>query len=115
MRIPGFNGAIGGDALVSEASARGNCQRCLTAKGVIDGVVRMPLGSSETVVLFARGLVDFAVESFVIVEVDEERLNVLASGARCVSLSSVDLFVSIAESLSSLAGLTFRQLPRHDG
>lgn len=49
----------------------------------------MPLVSLATLVDEARGL-DVLGGSFapVMVEVDEERLKVLARGARCVSLSS---------------------------
>lgn len=56
-----------------------------------DGVVNapMPFVSAGAVVEAERGLgVDFGGCSGVMVEVEEERLKVLASGARCVSLSS---------------------------
>lgn len=51
--------------------------------------LRMPL-SLEAAVDVARGLVALF-ESEVMVEVDDVRLNVFASGARCVSLSSVGM------------------------
>ena len=52
-------------------------------------LVPIPFVSLLLVDTFARGLVAFA-GSFVIVEVEDERLKVLARGARCVSFSSVD-------------------------
>lgn len=47
-----------------------------------------PLTSWLGVVEVAKGLVGGLVDSLVSVEVDDERLKVLARGARCVSLSS---------------------------
>jgi hypothetical protein len=56
----------------------------------------MPLGSLEsTLVVLPEGGVGFC-SSGTIVEVDEERLNVFARGARCVSLSSTHV-ISKAE------------------
>lgn len=55
---------------------------------VTAGVIPMPLGSL-TAVDEARGLFGgLGAGSGVIVEVEDERLKVLAKGARCVSLSS---------------------------
>lgn len=49
----------------------------------------MPLGSLESVeVALLTELPGFGVCSPTMVDVDDERLKVLASGARCVSLSS---------------------------
>lgn len=57
------------------------------AERVVDAIP-MPLGSL-TAVDEARGLVGgLGAGSGVIVEVEDERLKVLAKGARCVSLSS---------------------------
>lgn len=48
----------------------------------------MPFESWAAEVEVAKGLVGGLVASLVSVEVDDERLKVLAKGARCVSLSS---------------------------
>lgn len=77
----------------------------------------MPLVSLEDVEV-ASGLdggLDAA--SLVMVDVEDERLNVLASGARCVSLSSaVGLLASSSINTTRRAAgePTLSQLPRHD-
>lgn len=51
----------------------------------------MPLGSLEsTAVVLLEGVDGFGVLLSTMVEVEEERLNVFAKGARCVSLSSAN-------------------------
>ena len=64
------------------------CQQSVRL-GPATSVVPMPFGSSAgRDGVEARGLVGFA-DSFVIVDVEDERLKVLASGARWVSFNSV--------------------------
>lgn len=85
MRMPGRTGVGGGAAFASEATASvSKAERCRTGL-----YAPMPLGSLEStrVLLLLREL-DLEGWSPTIVEVDEERLKVFASGARCVSFSS---------------------------
>lgn len=76
MRIPGFAGATGGETICSEAMIP-----CMSVP--LLGVV---LWDNEVDVVEVEA--DFTEASGVIVEVEEEREKVLASGPRCVSLSS---------------------------
>lgn len=87
MRIPGLRGAgAWGRALASEVETR-CCQRILSKDR--QSLIPMPFASLAADVALASGLVGgLDAASFVMVDVDEERLKVLASGARCVSLSS---------------------------
>lgn len=50
----------------------------------------MPLGCASVALLLAGLVAALGVCWSTMVEVDDERLNVLASGARCVSLSSAE-------------------------
>lgn len=88
MRIPGRRGGGGGAAFASEAAGRVRVSKKRHFRERF--VLPMPLGSlgSTSVVALLAEPVDFGVWSPTMVEVDEERLKVLASGARCVSLSS---------------------------
>lgn len=90
MRIPGLRGGGGGAALASEAAEvmSASCMRWSHGE-----YVPMPFGSlgSTAVVLLDMLAVDVlgvADSLFTMVDVDEDRLKVLARGARCVSLSS---------------------------
>lgn len=73
----------------------------------------MPLGSPMAALLLA-GLVEaLGVCWSTMVDVDEERLKVLASGAKCVSLSSAEC---VRRHDGRAAGLhTLGELPRHGG
>lgn len=73
----------------------------------------MPLGSPRAAWLLAELVAALGVCWSTMVEVDEERLNVLASGARCVSLSSA---ACVRKHNGRSAGLhTLGELPRHGG
>lgn len=86
IRIPGRRGCAGADALASEAAGLGQQE----VSGDRRTKVPMPLSlESPRVVALAAELEALGVGwSPTIVDVDDERLNVLARGARCVSLSS---------------------------
>jgi hypothetical protein len=91
IRIPGLRGGGGGAALASEAAVAMSAFGRAEAAGEY---VLMPFGSlgSTAVVLLDMLAVDalgVADSLLTMVEVDEDRLKVLARGARCVSLSSV--------------------------
>jgi hypothetical protein len=87
MRIPGRRGGAGAAALVSEAAIGAGQQEVSVGR---EAKVPMPLSfESPSVVALAAELEALGVGwSPTIVDVDDERLNVLARGARCVSLSS---------------------------
>jgi len=87
MRIPGRRGCAGADALASEAAVGFGQQAVSAGRGT---QVPMPLSfESPSVVALAAELEALGVGwSPTMVDVDDERLNVLARGARCVSLSS---------------------------
>jgi len=110
IRIPGLRGFAGGVALASEAAVVGLSATCVFfLLSALQGIP-MPFGSSEgTEGAEARGLVGF---SFMIVEVEDERLNVLASGARWVSFSSEKRSVSRPTINRDLP--TLCQFPGHD-
>src|SRR5690242_6253017 len=73
----------------------------------------MPLGSPRAAWLLAELVAALGVCWSTMVEVDEERLKVLASGARCVSLSSA---ACVRKHNGRSAGLhTLGELPRHGG
>lgn len=82
MRIPGFNGGAGALAFASDAAVTCQLHYYHTARTQMGGVP-IPLGS------LASGLVEVGLGVSTMVDVDEERLKVFASGARWVSLSSV--------------------------
>jgi hypothetical protein len=85
IRIPGLRGGAGGEEVGSEAAV--HCQWDCCTETIADGVLMLPWVSLR-VVDEARGLfVGFCAASGVMVEVDDDREKVFASGARCVSLS----------------------------
>ena len=87
MRIPGRRGCAGAEALASEAAVGVGQQAVSAGRG---SQVPMPLSLElPSVVALAAELEALGVGwSSTMVDVDDERLNVLARGARCVSLSS---------------------------
>lgn len=76
--------------------------------------IPMPAGSRESTrvaLLLAELVAALGVCWSTMVDVDDERLKVLASGARCVSLSSAEC---VRMHRGRAAGLhTLRELPRH--
>lgn len=84
--MPGRRGGGGGAAFASDAA-----ESVSSFPGIcVRDYAPMPLGSFEsTRVVLLPELAGLDCWSPTIVEVDDERLKVLARGARCVSLSSV--------------------------
>lgn len=101
-------------------SLRGRCGQLAVSRGR-EGMQRrggdapMPLGSPMAALLLA-GLVEaLGVCWSTMVDVDEERLNVLASGARCVSLSSAECVRTRTHNRRAAGLRTLGELPRHGG
>ena len=115
IRIPGLAGATGGDIMFSEAAMPWVSGLPLLVVGAaceIGGVC----APAEVVVAVG----DLASDSGVIVDVEEEREKVLASGARCVSFSSTlrQSYPHARSGLSSNSCVckhTLRKFPRHFG
>ena len=93
---------------------RSSCEQLAVSRGVQYKDAPMPLGSlgsTRVALLLAELVAALGVCWSTMVDVDEERLKVLASGARCVSLSSAEC-VRMHNGRS--AGLrTLGELPRH--
>lgn len=91
MRIPGRRGGGGGAALASEAAFDG--QQSSDWHTLIDGIP-MPFESFESTRVDALLAADFS-SGLTMVEVDDERLKVLASGARLLPMwTSLSFLVS---------------------
>ena len=91
IRIPGRRGGGGAAAFASDAAATVS-NRALSRMWA--GYAPIPLGSFESARV--EPLLTEPVWSLTMVDVDDERLKVLASGARCVSLSFLVSFQDMA-------------------
>jgi hypothetical protein len=87
IKIPGLTSGAGGDIRASDAA-----MFCVSLPLLLVLCWRFEVGAGMEGVVEPEG--DFAGASVVMVDWEEEREKVLASGARCVSFNSVDVSAS---------------------